>query len=557
VSVSIQIVDHKGDRSSLTLDPGRRYSIGRSNSSDIALMDVGLSRRHAELFHDGGRWMVADCGSSNGTYTGGRRVVEPVPIEEGVPILLGSCRICIGQERAPARDVSFIDGPVVSLGTVTFAAADVLGETGALDSPAARMSADHVATLKRRFGVVQRATLDLLGQEPVLESLLPRVLALVSEAVGADRAALIVREADGTLVSKAFRGDNPEGFTISTTIANRVIDEKISMLVSDVAGDAGLVGAKSLDMQGIRAVMAAPLWSREEVNGLIYADSLALATSFGDEELKILTMLGNIAAMQIQNARLFGEQLEKKRFEREARAAAEIQSRLLPTRDPVIPLYHFTGRNIPCHEVGGDYFDCVPMGGGRHGVIIADVAGKGMGAALMMAALQATYHARAETGPDLEHLAGKINEAICQRAPENRFVTAFLADVDSASHRVRYVNAGHAPPPMLVKATGSATLLLPGGPPLGLFEGFGYRLGEFTFEPGDILFACSDGVTDVMEPGGEMFGDDRLRILVKSLAGRRPEEIRESMLEAIARFAGGTPQPDDLTIIALQRDPVS
>ena len=550
VLATIRIIDHKGVQTTHSLDPAKRYRLGRAPENDLSLPDPGLSRRHAEIYCEKGAWYVADAGSSNGTFADDRRIDDPTRLDANLRIRLGGCRLTFTPAAGPDRTVRFSDAPIGQSGTVTLSSVDVIR---GMDAQAG--GEEEVAMLRRRFAIVQKATLELLAHEP-MEALLPKILDLVFEAARPDRAALLSRDAQGELVCRAFRGTDSEGFTISRTIANRVLDQRVSVMTADAQSDAQFNAAKSIETQGIRAVMAVPLWIEDDVIGLVYTDATLSTKRFADEDLKVLTMLGNIAAIQIQNARLFAEQLEKQRLEKEAQAAAEIQHKLLPEGPAEIPGYRFAGHNDPCHEVGGDYYDCVPLGDGtRRGIIIADVSGKGMGAALLMASLQATYHARAEVGPTHSVMIGQLNMAIHRSVPDNRFVTAFVMDLDPHAHRVAYINAGHAPPPVLVRATGEMVLIMPGGPPLGIFPGMEYETGSVELAPLDFIFACSDGVTDVMSPTGEMFGDERLRGLLSRLPGRSPEAVHQVFSEALHAFAAGRHYPDDLTIIVLQRQP--
>jgi sigma-B regulation protein RsbU (phosphoserine phosphatase) len=341
--------------------------------------------------------------------------------------------------------------------------------------------------------------------------------------------------------------------SISRTIANTVIDKRVSVLTSDAQADERFRSGVSVMAQGIKAVMAVPLWNSKKVIGLIYADSRLTSALFGDEDLRLLTMLANIAAIQIENATLFDEHVEKQRFEREARAAAEIQQRLLPHSNPQIPGYIFEGYNKPCYECGGDYYDCLRLGETRTGIVLSDVAGKGMGAAMLMAVIQATFQAAALPGPQVEELVGQLGRAIERSAPSNRYATLFLVDLDHETHRLRYINAGHAPLPLLVRASGEVQELAAGGMPLGLFPGVNYEVGEIELGPGDSIFACSDGVTDLEDPDEQMFGEERLEQLLAGLAGRPTGEIRKELDARLESFAADTRQPDDLTYVILQR----
>ncbi len=549
----IVITEPGGGRTEVSLEDGRRYSLGRAQTNDIILSDLSLSRRHAHLYLESGHWVIADCGSANGTFLNGTRIEAPARLDPGAQLMVGGCTLEVKKIVRDRGHVKYSDAPLAAQDTVTITAADLdldaeLKERMPLGSGAAEV----MEILKRRLAVVEKANLELLAHEP-MTTLLPKVLDLVFEAVRPDRAALLRRE-DGKLVCRAMRGEwGSESVSISRTIAGMVLDQRVSVLTADAQHDMRFAEAASIESQGIGSMMAVPLWNNKDVIGLLYADSFLAARAFVSDDLKVLTMLANVAAIQIENAILFEEQVEKRRLIEEALAAAKIQQGLLPARPPVIEGYDFIGYNMPCHEVGGDYYDCLDLVDGRRAIVIGDVAGKGMSAALLMAVLQATFHAQVETAPEPRKLIEGLNRAIARSAPSNRFVTLFYADLDPASNRLLCVNAGHAPLPVVVRASGQIDEIAPGGLPLGVFETLEHGVAEVDLGRGDFLFACSDGVTDVTDPGGEMFGDDRLRDLLASCAGRPIAEVREALDVGLKAHAHGTAPPDDLTIVILQR----
>ena len=553
----IRITDENGKESKLDLDVDALVRIGRSDHNEITLHDPSLSRKHAEVYKENGIWMLRDCGSRNGTFVNGQRLTASVTLQPGLPIILGSCRVIMEGAAPAARPpvvdtVTFDDRPLSTEGTVMLKAADAM----LMSSPATAdpQSFDvELKKIRKRMEIVERGNLELLAHEP-MDVLLPKILDLVFEAVKPERAALLGREEDGELVCRAYRGKgSKQQLEISRTIANTVIDQQVSVLTSDALADERFASGASIVAQGIQSVMAAPLWNKKKVIGLIYADSRLTSGLFDDEDLRVLTMLANVAAVQIENASLFSEQLEKQRFEREAQAAAEIQERLLPRERPEIPGYLFESRSTPCYECGGDYFDCLDLVNGRTGIVLVDVAGKGMGAAMLMAVIQATLRARANTGRTRKDLVDQLGTAIARSAPSNRYATLFFMDLDPAKGSLHYVNAGHAPLPILVRPNGEAQELETGGTPLGLFPGTEYPETELQLNPGDFIFGCSDGVTDLENPEGEMFGEERLKELLISLAGQAGGKIRDEVDRQLKAFARDTHQTDDLTYVLLQR----
>ena len=544
-----------GRSSTVRLEAGQSLSIGRSSKNNLVLADLSLSRFHAVLKSGPSGWTVEDQGSRNGTFVNGRRLTGPLVIHPGDRISLGETSIQFEPGSSAAPRVVFSNQPVAREGTVIMPLKDAMTMPDSTPGITGRvaMAPDDMEARLRRLQVIEKANLELLGHEP-LDVLIPKVLDLVARAVRPERVLLFLSEPSGELVCRAGRGaENVSEMQISRTITRTVMEERVSILTSDAQSDARFRDGDSIVLQGIHSVMAVPLWTNREAIGLIYADSRLATGLFREDDLRVLTILANIAAIQIDNARLFEERLQAQRLDQEARAAAEIQRRLLPSGPFALPGYAVEAFNLPCFEVGGDYYDVVSIDGGREAIILADVAGKGMGAAMIMAGLQASFRAQAALRPEPDDLLPVLNEAIKRTTPANRFVTLFYLVLDRQSHRLRYVNAGHAPSPIVLRASGAIERLSPGGVPLGILPSPRYPVKEVALEPGDFVFLCSDGVTDTGDPEGRQYGEETLERLLVTLAGRPPAEVRHVLEEALEAHAAGTPPPDDLTLVILQR----
>ncbi len=273
---------------------------------------------------------------------------------------------------------------------------------------------------------------------------------------------------------------------------------------------------------------------------------------FGRSDRRSLAMLANQAAIALQNANLHQQALEKERLEREAQLAAEIQRRLLPARLPALDGLELIGWNRPARQVGGDYYDLLPLAGGQLAAVVADVTGKGMPAALMVSTLYSALRLlldRERLGPDL---LARLNRHIFESSAPNKFITLLIAEVDPVSGEVGYVNAGHNPG-LLVRATGAIEELPTSGLPLGLFAEGGFEGRSVVMESGDLLCFYSDGITECLSAAEEEFGDRRLRALLSDFAGSPLPEIVTAVDRAVTEFATGLAQGDDQTLVLLRK----
>jgi sigma-B regulation protein RsbU (phosphoserine phosphatase) len=273
---------------------------------------------------------------------------------------------------------------------------------------------------------------------------------------------------------------------------------------------------------------------------------------FREADRRTLGLFANQAAIALENARLHRQALEKERLEREMELAADIQRQLLPTGTPWLPGFEFGGWNRPTWQVGGDYYDFLRLGGDRLGVLVADVTGKGMGAALLVSTLHSSLRLLFDGAIVGEALLSRLNEHIVRSSSPNKFITMILAELDPATGNLRSFNAGHNPG-ILVRASGEVAHLTPGGMPIGLLAGSCYRVQTLEVKAGDLLCLYSDGITECASAADEEFGLERLERLVRSERERPLAEIARRVDAAMEAFAGGCPQADDQTLVLLRR----
>ncbi len=330
-----------------------------------------------------------------------------------------------------------------------------------------------------------------------------------------------------------------ELFTLKSTSTATLVSQLLSQPVG-----------KKLDNLGAQVVI--PMWHHEKVIGLIILGKKINQTPYTQTDLEFLTTLVSQATVSLENARLFIETLEKQRMEQELQVARHIQIRLLPNKIPEIPGYDVHGLNIPSKEVGGDYFDVIPISETRFALAIGDVSGKSVPASLLMANLQAGLRLSILDEKPLNHIVQRINKLIFENTDLDKYITFFIGVLDTQTHELAYVNAGHNPP-IFISRENEITLLEVGGIILGLFEEFDYKMGKIRFQPGDLLFCYTDGVNEAENRQGDEFGEKRLLTLLKKVAHRPTREIAEKIVSEIQSFSQGVEQFDDITLLALKR----
>lgn len=559
--LTITVPGGKSFRRELGTDP---VSIGRSSQNDCVLEDPGVSRQHAKISLAPEGYILLDAGGKNGTFLNGARVEGPALLRVGDQIRIGSTTLTFNAD-APLP-VEFVDTPLpVGSSTTVLQAKDIVSSGGAISVPSLsptdprRDSLDSGLSSGSFVGlpalsVIWEADKELLFHHP-LAQILERTVDLVGRAVSFDRALLMLLE-NGRLVPRVVRmlpGEDGQKISVSKTIADRVVQRQESVLTDDAQLDERFKSGQSIVAQNIRSAMCVPLWNNQEVIGLLYIDSRRRAGLFKEDHLRLLTHLANVAAVKIENVRLFEQKLQSERTHQELERAAEIQRLLLPASSPPIPGYEVFGRSEPCRVVGGDLFDYIEMPDGRYGIALGDVAGKGYPAALLMSAFQASMRALCELDMPVDMTIDRLNKLLCRRFPDNRFVTFFYGLLDPADHTLSYVNAGHCPP-WIVRTNGTTERLDPTGGPLGLFVKSTYEAKSVTLEPGEFLACYSDGVTEAVDPAGEEFGDERLLGVLKTAGTGSPTAIATMINDAIETHYAGAMHEDDVTIVVIRRN---
>jgi sigma-B regulation protein RsbU (phosphoserine phosphatase) len=510
-------------------------TLGRRTESDIQVAGVGVSRHHAEIAAGTGGFLLRDLDSKFGTFVNGRRTAECV-LAHGDQIRLG--------ESHDTRIVFFID-----------------------EEESVRSSSAESAASELRHMSSLLEGLRALGSGRVLDEVLALVLDSAIDVTGAERGFIMLANDAGTLEFKLGRAQGHITLSGRTFETSRKIPEDVfatgaTQIVDDLTEGSSAGHHLGTVALGIRQVLCAPLRlvryvekaeqaGKEKMIGVLYLESRERGLLKSQGARSALETLSTEAAVAIENARLYREALERARLDQELKVAAAIQQSLLPVSNRSGTFYSTAGSSIPCRAVGGDFFDYFDAPDNRFGFILGDVAGKGAPAALLAAAVLGMFGAEAAYHTRCAPLVGRLNQGLFRRRIEARFLTAFCG-ILGADGSLVYSNAGHNAP-FLVTRSGVRRLET-GGVVLGIFEHSTYEEEALSLEPGDVIIAFSDGVSEALNEVGDEYSDDRLLAAVVANRERTPQELLDALLADVRRFAGAATANDDVTMVVVKYD---
>jgi serine phosphatase RsbU (regulator of sigma subunit) len=515
--------------------------IGRASGNAVQLLDATVSKEHAELTLDGERWFVRDLGSRNGTRVNGREASSPLAVAAGDRLEIGHVLLQISGAGDGERTRFSTSEHVGS--SLSLKVSDVLQRPTATGA-----GSDRLLHLLAEAGQL------LVLPRPLPETC-ESLLEFVDKAVPARRLVILLRDpASGELQQMAARtrgGRANEPLALSQTITRTVLAENTAVITRDAANDPRFLAQQSIIAQAIHSAMAVPLFDNEKVLGILYVDSTNPGVTYGQPELELLTLLGNMAAVKITNARLLVDDEKRRRLEQEAAMATRIQRSLLE-EPPAIPGWTSHARIETCHEVGGDLYDCQLREDGELVVLVGDVSGKGMGAALLMSSTLSSARVLYNNCPGPLQLVQRLNVMAHRSSGSNSYVTLFVGCLDPVSGRFRYVNAGH-PPGHLVRGE-RVRQLESTGIPVGMMSDFPWTEEETVVEPGEMLALFSDGIPETQH-GEEFFWYPRTAETLCE-AARESDLARaaDHVIKRIDAFAAGEHRADDVTLVLLRRD---
>jgi serine phosphatase RsbU (regulator of sigma subunit)/pSer/pThr/pTyr-binding forkhead associated (FHA) protein len=543
---------------------GESVILGRHPNCHIILESVAVSRQHARIAQMGGSYYIEDLDSRNGTCVNGQRIParQPRPLAENDEVRICEVVFAFRQgppplkvtlpemEGSPVATALVVDDERPSGGSTIMSKINI--STG---SSSVQTQVNSEAKLKALIEISQR-----LGRALRLSEVLPSVLdSLFRIFLQADRGFIVLRERPGgRLVPKAVkcrRQEDTETIRISRTIVNNVMATKEAILSADAATDARFEMAESIVDFHIRSVMCAPLIDSEgNALGVIQIDTQDQRTRFSRDDLDVLASVAYQAASAVENAQLHEAAVRQEALARDLALAHEMQRRLLPAGPPQIDQYDFFAFYAPADELGGDYYDYVALPDGRLAIVVADVSGHGISAALLMSRFSAATRFCLAIEPQPAAAMQRLNQDFCSGGWEDRFVTLVLCVLDPRRHEVTVVNAGHMPPLLRhgsrqIEPVGEEEARLP----VGVDRDVTYAQTTAPLAPGDSLILYTDGITEAMNADDELYGLSRLRAQLSSPMDDGLSQLGQRILSDVRLFTGSRPQNDDICLTCFGR----
>lgn len=519
------------------------FRIGRLVDRELSLSDSRISRNHAQVLEEDGAHYIEDCDSRHGVFVNGRRV-----------------------QRARLRLRDRIDFGIED------SYALFVGDNPAYSAPLLK----KVAEMPERRGNLGRlsAVLDVaraLQSSGSVEDVLAAAVDAALSLTGAERGFLMLHEADGTLGVRIARDRDGQLLAadslqvphavIETALRNR--SELFAMSFDPAADADALEQGHTVMALELRSVVCVPLvririgqenetsllTKSKDTLGVLYMDTREVGANLAEGNRELLQSLGIEISTVLENARLLGESRRRHDLEQELQIAREIQQALLPAKLPNSGWFVAAGSSEACFQVGGDYYDVIELDDDTWGVVLADVSGKGVSAALMSSLLQGAFFAATASSENLPDAVAKINHYISERSRNARFTTAFCGII-RRSGEGHWVNAGHCAG-LIVRSDGNIDWLKPTAVPIGLFPDAVFPAKELRLRSGDRLVLYSDGVSEAANAAKDRFGENRLAEFVRRSRHMRVQELHDGLMDEISSFTQGEDQSDDLTLLVV------
>ena len=525
------------------------YLVGRKRECDFYIPNGTVSRRHAqiEVTADGATF-ITDLGSHNGTVVNTSAVTERVKVELGDKVMFGETQFELTDQD---KDISQTPLSV----STQLAEHDPEKSVFLPIDEALKPLPSKVTEIPAVLSTIFEMARTLVLSEP-REDMLQRSLGLISKVVPSERLAVLTTSEEGDVYIAASHvpsGKDPGGLTLSQTIINDILTDKQAILIGDPMDDPRFRAQQSIIMSEMKSAMAVPLFDEGKVLGILYADTTNPMHRYNNDYLKLLATFGNILGSRLVNYALMAERAERQLIEAELNRASSIQKKLLDIKPPVLPGYAVCAFQEQCRAVGGDMYDMCLLPDGRLLFLVADVSGKGLGAAMLMSNILASFRILyCNPTLQLNRIVQQVSTQLFQHSAPEDFATLFIGLVDPEKNEVSFVNAGHNPA-AVIRADGALEHLHASGVIIGALADMEWTEGTISLDPGDLVFLYSDGVTEA-ESVDAQFGEERMEAALAAARALSPEEITNRIMNEIENFVGDCPQSDDITMLAIKRD---
>jgi len=515
------------------------FSVGRKVDKDLVIADPRVSRDHAQIMQEGQDFVLVDLGSKHGTFVNGERI-QRQKLERGDRLEFG------------ARDSAYILFNPANKTSNT--AREFLSQ---ISSMQIKPEATDLEKLKLFLEAARK-----LNTAGVLDEILMTMLDVTLQLTRAERGYVFLKDEEGILRLRAGRNSKKEPLLDDKTISHSILEESMrsnsEFLLTDTSQSLDLAGRQSIVAYDLRTVVCIPLRKMQvqatrdaqtpapgaaaaEAMGLLYVDSRFASRDIGGVGKDILHVIATEAASLIENARLVQAEEESRRYQQELSIAASIQQRLMQVKIPEVPFAKMRPRNLQCKEIGGDFYDAVNTKDGL-AVVLADVSGKGVSAALMASTLQGMIYSHLTAGMSLVNVVTAVNRFFTEKMGGEKYATLLLVRL-RRDGELEYVNCGHVPP--LLVCGGEVMRPPHGNVPVGLLPDATFESASCQMKSGDRFILVTDGVTEAENAMGDFFEDSRL----EAAAAKSP--TLEGIFSAVTEFCAGTPLSDDCTVVEL------
>ncbi|MBN2227589.1 MAG: SpoIIE family protein phosphatase [candidate division Zixibacteria bacterium] len=547
-----KLVGTDGDRLYVwMLNPGE-YHIGRGSGSDFCIPHRTVSRNHAQIRVAGDDSIrLTDLGSHNGTFINGKRLNGAVDLHANDVVLFGQTefKIAVAEQHDPSTPVM----PKTILASQDPLKSVYLSINEAL-KPLPKKATDLPGLLPAVFEMAK--TQDFTEPQ---ETMLHHALEKIATVVPSERLAILFVSDDGTDIYTAAShipdGRDPGELVLSRTIVNEIITNKTSILISDPKDDPRFAEQKSIIMSALKSAIAVPLFDENKVLGILYIDTTNPLHRYNDDYLRVLATFGNIIASRLLNYALLQERESKQVMEAELSRAASIQKNLLVSKLPDVEGFAIYALLEQSRSVGGDLYDFKVLPDGRLLFVLADVSGKGLGAALLTSNILASFRILYDLQDfDLCDAVRKVSLQLFYNSDPGDFATLFIGCLDPGTGRFTYINAGHNPP-LIIRENGELEHLEATGTMIGAFDFATWDQAAAQLEAGDVFFVFTDGVTEAdRQTDEDQYGEERMEELVIAARHDCPAEIAGSLISDINEFMGETSRSDDITMLIIKRN---